>query len=66
VWEYPAQEVEMLQRLRAWLGRDEPEVSVAAPPDDDRTSGEDVLEGLEDETAEATPSDMNRLKTDKL
>ena len=56
----------MLQRLRAWLGRPEPESSGAAPPDDDRTSGEDAVDGLEDEAAEATPSNMTRVKTDRL
>jgi hypothetical protein len=56
----------MLQRLRGWLGQTDTESSAAAPPDDDRSSGEDVVEGLEDEAAESTPSNMNRLKTDKL
>lgn len=36
------------------------------PPVEDRSSGEDALETIEDEAVEATPDGMPRLNTDEL
>jgi hypothetical protein len=57
----------MFGRLRAWLtragiGRQPPPL----PPDEDRSSGEDARATIEGVGAEATPSRMNRLKTERL
>jgi len=54
----------MLRRLRAWLTRPKgKEARVAA---EERSSGEDALETADRAAAEATPSGMPRVKTDRL
>jgi hypothetical protein len=57
----------MFERLRAWLipagiRRQPPSL----PPDEDRSSGEDARATIDRAGAEATPSRMNRLKTERL
>ena len=56
----------MLRRLRAWLMRRKGPESGGAPADDERSSGEDAVETAERVAAEATPSNMTRVKTDRL
>lgn len=56
----------MLRRLRAWLTRRKRPETGGAPPDQERSSGEDAVETAEGVTAEATPSHMTRVKTDRL
>ena len=58
----------MLRGLRAklWKRKREQREARREPAVEDRSSGEDAIETAEDEAAEATPSGMPRLKTDKL
>ena len=56
----------MLERLRAWLTRRKRAETGGGPPDEERSSGEDAVETTEGVSAEATPSNMTRVKTDRL
>ncbi len=58
----------MLRGLRArlWKRKGEELEGRREPPVEDRSSGEDALETIEDEAAEATPGGMPRLNTDEL
>ena len=56
----------MLRRLRVWLTRPKRPETGAAAPDEERSSGEDAVETAEGVAAEATPSNMNRVKTERL
>ena len=56
----------MLRRLRAWLMRPKRRDSGSGSPAEERSSGEDAIETAEGVAAEATPSKMTRLKTDRL
>jgi hypothetical protein len=57
----------MLQRLHAWLaGRKGPKSDSGEAPAEDRSSGEDAVETAEEVAAESTPSNMTRVKTDRL
>ena len=51
---------------RVWRRQDEELEAGREPPGEDRSLGEDALETIEDETAEATPGGMPRLNTDEL
>ena len=59
----------VLRGLRARLRKQEGDQQLedrGKPPVEDRSSGEDALETIEDEAAEATPDGMPRLNTDEL
>lgn len=58
----------MLRGLRArlWKGKGGQLEDRRELPVEDRSSGEDALETIEDEAAEATPEGMPRLNTDEL
>jgi hypothetical protein len=58
----------MFGRMRAWLtrGRRNRAQAPPVPASGDRSSGEDAKATIEGVGAEATPSQMNRLKTDRL
>ena len=56
----------MLRRLRAWLTRPKHPEESGPPPAEERASGEDAVETAEGVAAESTPSNMNRVKTDRL
>jgi hypothetical protein len=58
----------MLRGLRArfWRRKREQREARRELPVEERASGEEALETVEEEAAEATPSGMPRLKTDKL
>jgi hypothetical protein len=57
----------MFRRIRAWLARARPQRAPSAVlAEEERSSGEEAVATAEGVAAEATPSRMNRLKTDRL
>ena len=53
-------------RARLWKRKGEQLEAGGEPPVEARSSGEDALETIEDEAAEAAPGGMPRLNTDEL